>query len=109
MRQLYALMLGTALSAPSLALAATPPDIGHHPVAKAAATSGVASTSDVTSSNALQVAPKHQEAKQGDRARYASKEAQSGDAKNYRGGDTLVIGASAAVAILAVLLVIVLI
>jgi hypothetical protein len=47
--------------------------------------------------------------KQSDRDRYAAKEANSGDAKDYRGGDTVVIGASAAVAILAVLLVIVLI
>jgi hypothetical protein len=54
-------------------------------------------------------APQQNKAAQNDRARYASKEAQSGEAKDYRGGDTVVIGASAATAILAVILLIVLI
>jgi hypothetical protein len=48
-------------------------------------------------------------AAQADRARYAERDAKSGEAKDYRGGDTVVIGASAATAILAVILLIVLI
>jgi hypothetical protein len=70
---------------------------------------------------ALQAAPTEQAAQQQaksqtsarsdatDRARYAEKDAKSGEAKDYRGGDTVVIGASAATAILAVLLLIILI
>ena len=53
-------------------------------------------------------APK-QDNQKADRARYAAKEAQSGEAKDYRGGDSIVIGASAATAILAVILILVLI
>jgi hypothetical protein len=96
MRHLHALIIGTALSVPSLALAATPADVGHRPVAAHAATQQT-----VTAST--------QKADTTDRARYAQKEAQSGEAQNYRGGDTLVIGAGAATAILAVILLIVLI
>jgi hypothetical protein len=47
--------------------------------------------------------------KSNDEARYTSKEQQSPNAENYKGGDTVVIGASAATAILAVLLLIILI
>jgi hypothetical protein len=96
MRHLHALIIGTALSVPSLALAATPADVGQRPVAAHAA------TQQTVTANA-------QKADTSDRARYAQKEAQSGDAQNYRGGDTLVIGAGAATAILAVILLIVLI
>jgi hypothetical protein len=46
---------------------------------------------------------------QSDQAKYAAREADSTKAQNYRGGDTLVIGTTAAVAILAVILIIVLI
>src|SRR5262245_38729192 len=102
MRQLYALILGTGLCVPSMALAATPSDIGQRPVAKAVATQAV------TSQRAeAQPTAKSQDAgnKQSDRTRYAAKEAQSGDAKDYRGGDSIVIGASAATAILAVILI----
>jgi hypothetical protein len=104
MRQLYALILGTALSAPSLALAATPSEVGQRPASHAVVTSGVTS-----SSAQPQAASQAQDAKKADRARYAEKEAKSGDAKEYRGGDTVVIGASAAVAILAVILILVII
>lgn len=44
-----------------------------------------------------------------DKSRYAQREAASPEAQAYRGGDTIVIGASAAVAILAVILILVLI
>ena len=104
MRHLHALIIGTALSVPSLALAATPADVGHRPVAAHAATQQTV-TSKATTQQSAATAQKADS----DRARYAQKEAQSGDAQNYRGGDTLVIGAGAATAILAVILLIVLI
>lgn len=94
MRHLHALIIATGLCVPSLALASAPADQGQRP----AATHAVQAT-----------APSQAKAVQDDRARYAAKEAQSGEAKDYRGGDTVVIGASAATAILAVLLLIVLI
>ena len=106
MRHLYALILGTGLCVPSLALAATPSDVGQHPAARVVATQAVTS---VRAEPQTVAAPKQQDAKQADRARYAAKEAQSGDAKDYRGGDSIVIGASAATAILAVILILVLI
>lgn len=104
MRQLYALILGTSLCVPSLALAATPSDIGQHP---AATVQHQAVTSQRAESQAA--TPKSQDAKQADRARYAAQEAKSGTAKDYRGGDTVVVGATAATAILAVILILVLI
>jgi hypothetical protein len=45
----------------------------------------------------------------GDQARYAEREAQSGEAQEFRGGDTVVIGSSALVIVLAIVLVLVLI
>lgn len=101
MRHLHALIIATGLCVPSLALAAAPADHGQRPV-----------TAQVTSSQAAHAQPAtatSQNAVQNDRARYAAKEAKSGEAKDYRGGDTVVIGASAATAILAVILLIVLI
>lgn len=103
MRHLYALILGTSLCAPSLALAATPSDAGQRPA------SHVVATQAVTSVRAEPQSASKQDNQSADRARYAAKEAQSGDAKDYRGGDTLVVGASAATAILAVILILVLI
>ena len=101
MRHLYALILGTGLCVPSLALAATPSDVSQRPAA-----ARVVDTQAVTSAHAEpQSAANHK----ADRDRYAAKEAQSGDAKDYRGGDSVVIGASAATAILAVILILVLI
>ena len=105
MRHLYAIILGTGLCVPSLALAATPSDVGQRPAAKVVATQAVTSVRAEPQS----VATPTQDNQKADRARYAAKEAQSGDAKDYRGGDTLVVGASAATAILAVILILVLI
>lgn len=98
MRQLHALIIGTSLALPSLALAA-PPEQSQRPVA-ATASQSVAPQAAATG--------EREQARHADRARYAEKEAQAGDAQDYRGGDTVVIGASAATAILAVLLLIVL-
>lgn len=105
MRQLYALILGTSLCVPSLALAATPSDIGQRTAANAVHTQVVTSQR----AESQPATPKSQDAKQADRARYAAQEAKSGAAKDYRGGDTVVIGTTAAVAILAVILILVLI
>jgi hypothetical protein len=88
-----------------LALAATPSDVGQ-PAAKVVATQAVTSVHAEPQSAA---APAQDKQKADDRARYAAKEAQSGNAKDYRGGDTVVVGASAATAILAVILILVLI
>lgn len=101
MRHLHALIIASGLCVPSLALAAAPSDQVQRPVAAHAVSSQSVAQHQVTVSERQQPA-------QSDRARYAEKEAQSGDAQNYKGGDTVVIGASAAVAILAVLLLIVL-
>jgi len=105
MRQLYALILGTGLCVPSLALAATPSDVGQRPASQVVATQAVTGVRAEPQSAAAPA----QDNQKADRARYAAKEAQSGDAKDYRGGDTLVVGASAATAILAVILILVLI
>jgi protein-disulfide isomerase len=101
MRHLHALIIATGLCVPSLALAA-PSSASSEPQRAVAA--------QVSSTQQAQQATLHdsKEVKQSDRDRYAAKEAKSGDAKDYRGGDTVVIGASAAVAILAVLLLVVL-
>jgi len=108
MRQLYAFIVGTGLCIPSLALAAKPSDIGQRP---ALATQQVTSQ-QVTSQRAAApqaAAESPQKAKQDERERYAAKEAKSGEAKDYRGGDTVVLGATAVTAILAVLLLVILI
>jgi hypothetical protein len=100
MRNLHALIIATGLCVPSLALAAAPVEHGQRPVSSQVATSQHAAPQVSSESRS--------EAAQADRARYAEKDAQSGEAKDYRGGDTLVIGASAATAILAVILLVVL-
>jgi hypothetical protein len=102
MRHLHALIIGIGLCVPSLALAAAPVDPGQRPVVAHVASSQPAHALKTT-------APSPNKAVQNDRARYAAKEAKSGEAKDYRGGDTVVIGASAATAILAVLLLVILI
>ncbi|HWO10501.1 MAG TPA: hypothetical protein VNN80_13510 [Polyangiaceae bacterium] len=86
---------------PSLALAATPSDVGQRHAA----------STQLTSQQSAPQAVTHGPQKKGieeDRMRYAAKEGQSGDAKDFRGGDTIVIGATAVAAILAVVLLLVL-
>jgi hypothetical protein len=101
MRHLHALIIATGLCVPSLALAAAPASQAQRPVTSQVATSQQAAPIVTSESRS--------DAAQADRARYAEKDAKSGEAKDYRGGDTVVIGASAATAILAVILLIVLI
>ena len=104
MRTLHALIIATGLCVPSLALAA-PSEQVQRPASTQAAAPQAASHSD---EQRQVVARDRHETVQSDRARYAEKDAKAGEAKDYRGGDTLVIGASAATAILAVLLLVVL-
>lgn len=105
MRYLYALIVTTGLCAvPSLGQAATGADTASVSAVSAEKT---ARASDQSRADIKATAPQTAEAD--DRARYAERETQSGEAQNYRGGDTVVIGASAATAILAVLLLLVLI
>jgi hypothetical protein len=102
MRYLYALIVSTGLCVvPSVGLAATDADTA----SRAAAAANPAPASERSSADE----PARAADRAGDQARYAEREAQSGEAQEYRGGDTVVIGASAATAILAVLLLIVLI
>ncbi len=99
MRYLYGLIFATSLCVvPSLSQAAT-------------ATSGQATVvTPAASKQAQRESAQGQAADQADdKSRYAEREAESSEAQDYRGGDTVVIGASAATAILAVLLLIVLI
>ncbi|HTV21673.1 MAG TPA: hypothetical protein VMG12_23450 [Polyangiaceae bacterium] len=106
MRHLHALIIASGLCVPSLALAAAPVDPGQQ---RPAAAHVAHQATPTTTARAVQTTPAQTKAAQDDRARYAAKEAKSGEAKDYRGGDTVVIGASAATAILAVILLIVLI
>lgn len=96
MRKLFPLILGTCLfTAPSLVLAAS-----EAPKAAVAAPAR---------GDAFPGAPANELAS--DKARYAARENEpaASEAQNYQGGDTVVIGATTATAILAVLLLIVLI
>lgn len=98
MRKLLPLIVGTCLyTAPTLALAA--PEAPQEAAAPAAAAP-------------IAVAPRQAQTDvASDKARYSAKEREkaSAEAQDYQGGDTVVIGASAATAILAVLLLLVLI
>jgi hypothetical protein len=112
MRYLYALIVSTGLClVPAIGQAAPAADrtsssvasvaeASHVTVSNRLARTSVGSTSLAADSAGNNIV--------GDKARYAEREAQSGKAQDYRGGDTVVIGASAAVVILAIVLVIVL-
>lgn len=113
MRHLYALILATGLCVPSLALAAAPDHRAslpkasvQEPMAKANAQRG-SQGSLVTSQRPVSLAA--DKTTSDDKARYAEKEAQSDKAQSYRGGDTVVIGASALTVVLVVLLIVILI
>jgi hypothetical protein len=105
MRYLSALIVGVGLSLPSISQAATPergPQVAQSAV-QAPAAAPRANKPSVSSTPA----PRTMSATD-DKARYAAREAASPEAQAYRGGDTIVIGATAATAILAVILLIVL-
>ena len=97
----YALITGLALS--------LVPAVSH---AAPSSPTPAAKTEQVRASAQSPAQPKVAKATQAakdDKSRYAAREAASPDAQNYRGGDTVVIGASTATAILAIILLIVLI
>jgi len=98
MRNLYALVLGASMSlAPAVSFAS----VTSH---------GTSTHRDSTTLTMPAAANESTRAtpNSDDLARYAARDAASPDAKNYRGGDTVVIGATAATAILAVLLLVIL-
>lgn len=100
MRNLYALVLGASVClAPAVSLAsATSHETATHRQSMTLAAPSRAAASESTGVKASS----------DDLSRYAAREAASPDATNYRGGDTVVIGATAATAILAVLLLVIL-
>ena len=98
MRNLYALVLGASVSlAPAVSFAS----VTSHETATHRQSTTLAAPSAASESTGAK-------ASSDDLARYAARDAASPDAKNYRGGDTVVIGATAATAILAVLLLVIL-
>ena len=98
MRNLYALVLGASVSlAPAVSLAS----VSSHETATHRQSAPMAAPRAASESTAVK-------ASSDDLSRYAARDAASPDAKNYRGGDTVVIGATAATAILAVLLLVIL-
>jgi hypothetical protein len=99
MRNLYALILGASVSlTPALSLASV---TSRETTTRRDAATLVAPRSAAHTSVAAS-------ASTDDLSRYAARDAASPEAKNYRGGDTVVIGATAATAILAVLLLVIL-
>jgi hypothetical protein len=101
MRHIHSLIVGASLSlCPVIGLASTP------------ATSASAADAPVLLATAVPATAKHApsatKASADDRSRYAARDEASPKAKNYRGGDTVVIGTTAVVAILAVVLLVVL-
>ena len=101
MRYSYAFIVGIGLSLVSSISLAAPGRASAPSVAEPArATQSIRADSVGSSSRAADTT--------GDQARYAEREAQSGEAQEYRGGDTVVIGSSALVVVLAVVLLLVL-
>lgn len=107
MRKSLSVIAFTGLcSLSSLSLAATSSPEAQAPRSPAAA---VAQTKQHTSAKPAATAQETKASKSSDQARYAEKEQASRNAEDYKGGDTVVIGASTATAILAILLLIILI
>lgn len=105
MRYLSALIVGLGLSLPSISHAATPenvPQVRSSVQASAPAAQRASNKSTVGTTTPVSSATD-------DKSRYAAREAASPQAQDYRGGDTIVIGASTAAVILAVVLILVLI
>jgi hypothetical protein len=106
MRYLSALIVGLGLSLPSISHAATPenaPQVVRSSV-QASAPAAPRASDKATAATTAPV-----KSATDDKSRYAAREAASPQAKDYRGGDTVVIGASTAAVILAVILILVLI
>jgi hypothetical protein len=106
MRYLSALIVGLGLSLPSIGHAATPENAPQGDRSSVHASTPAAVR---TSDKAATVKTTPVKAATDDKSRYAAREAASPQAQSYRGGDTIVIGASTAAVILAVVLILVLI
>lgn len=106
MRYLSALIVGLGLSLPSIGHAATPENA---PQATRTSVQASAPAAPRASDKATPVTATPVKSATDDKSRYAAREAASPQAQNYRGGDTIVIGASTAAVILAVVLILVLI
>jgi hypothetical protein len=105
MRYLSALIVGLGLSLPSISHAAVPENVPQASPSSVQAAPAAPRASD----KATSVTATRAKAASDDKSRYAAREAASPQAQNYRGGDTIVIGASTAAVILAVVLILVLI
>jgi hypothetical protein len=103
MRYLSALIVGLGLSLPSISHAATPER------APAVAQSSVQAASATPAAKANAESSPRAKSAEADKSRYSAREAASPEAQAYRGGDVIVIGASTAAVILAVVLILVLI
>jgi hypothetical protein len=103
MRVFHPLLLAASLSlAPAASFASTARATSVEPGSPTAVTTHQSTTAQPSAATQK---PKKAVA---DEQRYAAREQASPDAANYRGGDTVVIGATAATAILAVLLLVIL-
>jgi septum formation inhibitor MinC len=112
MSRLFAPIAVTALLLmPCLSQAGTPARAAESAPTRSDAALTVPAQAATTSAKpkAAKPAPNDASSTKNDQARYADREQSSGEAKEFRGGDTVVIGASAATAILAVLLLLILI
>jgi hypothetical protein len=106
MRYFYSLIVGTSLAlAPAVSFAGP---VTMPRTAQPHSLSVPAGHSQPTTSAAPAPAPSVGPKTTSDDARYAALDAASPDAKDYRAGDTIVIGASAGAVILAVVLLVVL-
>jgi hypothetical protein len=100
MRVFHTLLLGASLSlAPAVSFAST---------ANSSTPSAANPALHAPAAQRPGAAPQAAQKPTTDDRRYAARELASPDAADYRGGDTVVIGASAATAILAVLLLVIL-
>jgi hypothetical protein len=109
MRKSLSVIAFTGLcSVSSLALAAASSPEAPAPRAPATIVAQTSSKKQATAKPAS-TAQETKASKSNDQARYAEKEQSSQTAEDYKGGDTVVIGASTATAILAILLLIILI
>lgn len=106
MRYLSALIVGLGLSLPSISHAATPENASE---LRQSSVQAAAATTPRASDKAGAVDATRAQSASSDKSRYAAREAASPQAQDYRGGDTIVIGASTAAVILAVVLILVLI
>lgn len=111
MRHLSALIVGLGLSLPAIGHASVPertPLVVQSSVNQSSVQAPAPTARAAQASTRNTAAPSHTQAATDDKSRYAAREAASPEAQAYRGGDTLVIGATTATIILAIVLLVVL-